>query len=492
MYCKIKKPSILCLFLVCFIFGCAQYPKKETTMTNPSLQESTKNALTSSLFTQGEWPSREWWEIFKDPQLSILIQNALEENPTIQIAQARLVTAQQNARMVKASLFPKLDANYLERWQYFSKNGFVRDFFQLPPGAPPIASKMNYLSLDLKFYYEFDFWGKNRKQFSAALGQAKAELAERIQSELTISSLVAFSYFEYQKHKQEEILQHKICNYMKDLSTLYKNRSTYGVSNNISVLDAQRDYLEAQKKLLEAQKNAQIDLYVLRSLLGKGPDVELNLTVIDLNFDSQVPLPANLGADLLARRADLVALIWRAESASKEVGVAKTDFYPNINLMALGGLESLQFPTLFSWSSREGALQPAIHLPIFSAGKISANVSSKIGKYNEAIQRYNEGLLNAVKEIASELTTLTTLSEQLQLQENIVEMRTEKENLFNSRYAKGLDNQTTLLNAQQENVQAQLYKIELQNYKMLSIVRLIKALGGGYESDTLPSIVKKG
>jgi outer membrane protein TolC len=114
-------------------------------MSGLSLQEATKNGLTAKIFTEGEWPSKEWWEIFDDPQLSHLITEAIKQNPTIQIAQAKFIEATQNARMIKASLFLRVDAHYLERWQYFSKNGFIRNFFQLPSGSPPIPSKVNYL-----------------------------------------------------------------------------------------------------------------------------------------------------------------------------------------------------------------------------------------------------------------------------------------------------------------------------------------------------------
>jgi outer membrane protein TolC len=141
--------------------------------------------------------------------------------------------------------------------------------------------------------------------------------------------------------------------------------------------------------------------------------------------------------------------------------------------------------------SRQGALQPALHLPIFTAGKISANISSKIAKFNQAIERYNEALLSAVKEVASEITSLKTIDEQLKVQDSIVRAQKEKEILFTSRYVKGLDSQASCLRAKQENLQTKLYTVELQNYKMLSIIRLIKAIGGGYQSDELPSIASK-
>jgi outer membrane protein TolC len=183
-----------------------------------------------------------------------------------------------------------------------------------------------------------------------------------------------------------------------------------------------------------------------------------------------------------------MAMIWKAEAASKEIGVAKTDFYPNINLAALAGIESLQFPTLFQWSSRTGALQPAIHLPIFTGGKLSANLSSKIAKFNEAVQTYNEGLLEASKEVASELSTLYSLHAQLEMQTKLVGTRNEKELLSLERFERGLDDYLEFLVSRTEKDEEEVRRIALQNMKLLSVVRLIKSLGGGYHAEEIPSL----
>ena len=491
------KKLFLFYSLCCIGCSCGHHPEKATISDPLPMENTLEKALNSSQFAVGEWPSRLWWEVFDDPQLSNLIEKAIKQNPTIQKVQARLIVAEQNAKKVRSALFPTLNADYMENWQYYSKNGFVRDFYAIDPAIAKstglsIPSKANTIDLSLNFFYEFDFWGRNLKKYRAALGEAKADLADRIQSELSISTLVAFAYFELQTHKAEELLEQNLLDSWKISYDLILKQDAAGLKNKISGLDAEREVYNIEQKLSETRNNIEIDLYMLKALTAEWPDATLDLAYVPLHFERPIPLPDHLGADLLARRADLMAMIWRAEAASLEIGVAKTDFYPNINLAAFAGLESLQFPTLFSWSSRTGALQPAIHLPIFTGGSLYANLSSKIAKFNEAVATYNEGLLDAAKEVASEMSTLYSLHDRIQLQGKVVSTRKDKELLYHQRFEKGLDDYVQFLVSYRERVEEQINKVELESFKMLSVVRLIKSLGGGYLADDLPSIVEGG
>lgn len=485
----IRRLSILS-YLLCLCSGCGPQPQKAALSSPLPLDGTVDRALGSSQFATGEWPSRQWWEIFEDPQLAGLIEKAIKESPSIKKVEATLVFAQQNAKKVRASLFPTLSGDYAETWQYFSKNGFVRDFYPIMNGVQ-VPAKINQIDLSLNFFYEFDFWGRNRKMYKAALGEAKAQLAERIQAELTLSTLVAFAYFELQSHRAELSLYQTIRDNWKTSYELILQKEVAGVSNRISVLDIAQEIYAAEEKISESQKNIEIDLYVLKTLTAQGPDGTLEVADVPLYFNKSLALPKHLGADLLARRADLMAMIWRAEAASKEIGVAKTDFYPNINLAAFAGLESLQFPSFFAWASKTGALQPAIHLPLFTGGKLSANLSSKIAKFNEAVQTYNEGLLEASKEVASEITTLYCLHDQVEMQSHLVGSRREKEALSLERFEQGIDDYFAFLLSRTERVSEEIHKVELQSLRLLSAVRLIKSLGGGYHAEEIPSLARR-
>ncbi len=468
--------------------GC-HTPERANVYTSLSIDETINQAVSSPNFTEGPWPSRQWWHLFSDDQLSSLIEKAISSNPSIQKAQAKLTFIEQSAKKVRASLFPQLSGDYNENWQYFSKNGFVRSFYPIP-STVAVPSKINQIDLSLNFFYEFDFWGRNRKMYRAAIGEAKAQLAERIQTELTISTLVAYAYFELQTHMMQLSLYENILETRQKILLLTEEQNLAGVKNMILPLDEAKEVLLIEQTIADLQKNISVDQYVLASLLAEGPDDTPSIEMKKISYNAPLPLPKMLGADLLSRRADLMALIWRVEAASEEIGVARTDFYPNINLAAFAGIESLQFPSLFNWSSRTGALQPAIHLPLFTGGKLQANLSSKVAKFNEAVHSYNEGLLQAAQEVAAEISTVDSLYKRIAIQNQINLSREDKEQMILDLYTSGVENMIHYLQAHQDTLQEKIKKQELENYHLHSIVRLMKSLGGGYESEEIPSLAR--
>ena len=237
----------------------------------------------------------------------------------------------------------------------------------------------------MNFSYELDFWGKNRNLFRAALGVAQTALAEEKQANLLAATLIAQTYIGL----QAKLAQHKIIQDIVDqrtmLTQLNRTRSTKGVENTYPVLGSQSNIHQEKQALLKLEQDIAIDKHMLNSLVGLGPDDPLLEDIITVSFNKPFPIPAHLSCNLLARRPDITAQIWRVESAAKEIGAAKADFYPNVNLGAFAGLESLEFSNLFKIGSRMGGLVPAINLPIFTAGRLRANLQSKVATFNEAV-----------------------------------------------------------------------------------------------------------
>lgn len=473
-----------CFFFIglLLLFGCASVPNNELAQVSKpiSFDEVTANILENDDFIAGSWPSQMWWESFNDPQLNALIEEALSTSPTLLQAQAKVEFADQMAKLQRSSLWPKLDMKYEEQWEYFSKNGFVRSFYPVAPGVQ-ISPTTNQIDLTLNFSYEFDFWGKNRKKFQAALGQARASAAEKAQAELVLAAHIAQSYFELQAHLEKQEVLNEQLEQRIDLYELTNLRLNWGIDPAIPLLQQKKELNEIKKQLVAIKREIAFDHNQINMLVGKGPGLwELDLP-LSAAFDEPFALPVDLSIDLLARRPDLQAQIWRVESAAKEIGVAKTEFYPNINLSAFGGLESLSFNDFFKWSSHMGGLTPALHLPIFTAGKLRANLRSKVASYNEAVYGYNDLLLHAAKEVADQMVLLKTKNEELLLQLSNLEVVSEEYELQSMRFEEGIDNYLTVLNTINEVLNQRLSVVELRKDHLLAVVKLIKAFGGGYD-----------
>jgi NodT family efflux transporter outer membrane factor (OMF) lipoprotein len=469
---------------VLIIGGCAKIHKDDLAYVSDPipLDRSIESALAREFFDEGGWPTDLWWEMFEDPQLNAIIELALVQSPTIHKALALVEEAEEIAKKQKASLFPKLDFAYEEQWQYFSKNGFVRSFYPTMPQAPPIPPADNQLDLSLYFNYEIDFFGRNRNLFKAALGKARAKSAEAKQATLILTTLITQTYIELQtKLAKREVLEERLeeRNALFELTT---SRAEQGLEAAIPIFAKEQNIYEVQQNILQLDKEIILDRHALSTLAGVGPDTDIAPKPMNAIFERPVTLPSDLSSDLLARRPDLTAQIWRIEAAAKEIGAAKADFYPSVNLMAFAQLESLSFNQLFNISSKQGGLVPAVHLPIFTGGKLKANLKEKIAAFNEATYRYNELLLNAAKEVVDQIAILSTTFDSLNFQIHSLQAAEDQFTLEFSRYTKGVNDYLSVLE-REDNVLSQ-YDLLLSYERdyLLAVLKMIKALGGGYHT----------
>lgn len=484
---RFNRINLFFLFLI-VLGGCNRVPENDLAQLSPPvpLDESKDFALAREFFAEGGWPTENWWEMFGDPQLNALIDDALRESPTLQKALAKVAEVEQEARKQRSLLFPEIDFDYEEQWQYFSKNGFVRSFFPVSPNVA-IPPKDNQLDLSLNFDYEIDFFGRIRNRYQSAIDQARAQRAEARQATLILTTLIAQTYIELQtKLAQREVLTERI-EQRAMLFELTGSRNTFGIDAVSPVLAREQNVYTIEQQLTLLDKGIALDRHLLSVLIGAGPDENVAPQPLKAIFEQPFSLPINLSSDLLARRPDLTAQIWRVESAAREIGAAKADFYPRVNLMAFAELESLSFNKLLTISSKQGGLVPSVHLPIFTGGRLTANLKSKVALFNEETYRYNELLLTAAREVADQITTVTATFDALSEQIYILEAAEGQFDLQFQRYYHGVDNFLNVLEIQENLLSQRYFLFSYERDYLLASVALIKALGGGYSSAKLPS-----
>jgi NodT family efflux transporter outer membrane factor (OMF) lipoprotein len=483
-YTRMRINYLKSIIFLLFISGCARVPDDDLAQVSAPvpLDRSMESALAREFFEEGGWPTERWWEMFEDPQLNDLIEIALKESPSINKALALVAKAEQEARKERAALFPTLDFEYEEQWQYFSKNGFERSFFPIPLGSPPIRATDNQIDLSLYFNYEIDFFGRNRNLFKAALGRARAERAEAKQATLILTALIVQTYIELQtKLIQREVLKDRL-DQRNTLLKLITARKVHGIDATIPVLEREQSVYEAEQTVIKLDKEIALDRHMLSVLVGTGPDQDIAPCAMNAVFEKPVSIPANLSSDLLARRPDLAAQIWRVEAAAKDIGAAKADFYPRVNLMAFAQLESLSFNKLFTIGSKQGGLVPAVHLPIFTGGKLTANLKEKVAVFNQETYRYNEILLSAAQEVADQIVTLSATFDALSFQINSLETAENQLELQYSRYKYGISDFLSVLE-REDNLFTQRYQLfGYERDYLLAVLKIVKALGGGYQA----------
>ncbi|MBS0651772.1 MAG: efflux transporter outer membrane subunit [Verrucomicrobia bacterium] len=473
----LKKELVFGILLL--LSGCVSLPKdeqRENLLSAPSVQDSVRSSVESGLFSLGNWPQENWWDLFQSAELNELIGEALSHNPSIQSIERRVEYAKQTAKVVRSKLFPFLFFDADETWQYLSKNGLYRAL------NPKVPLNANLVDLTLSFTYEFDFWGKNRNLFNAALGEEKAQEAEAAQVTLITTTAVAQAYFALKTNLVRKRLfeaLYDLRSKVLDLQVLLQDKALLSM---LPPLLSAEDLLEAEKLLFSIEQEVETDKHLLNILVGAGPDAPLQIAEeLPPTLDS-ITIPDNLSIDLLSRRPDLMAQIWRVESLAHEVGAAKADFYPNINLTAFAGLESVLYRNLLKASSKSGGLQPAIHLPIFTAGQIRANVRAKKALFDEAVFSYNQLLLQSASEVADLLVLAKATFEQKADQEQIVDAALNRCEITSLRRLSGLDNSLAEYFIEEELILKELDNVTLLYTQYLATIKLIKALGGGYQS----------
>ena len=432
------------------------------------------SALSTPDFAEGEWPAYNWWTLFEDRQLSEIMEVAIENNPDLLAAVSRVRAAQEEAQKVRSVLLPQIKASFKDNYEHLSKDSLVR----FPPSTVPAVINQVYLALN--FEYEIDLFGKNRNRYRAAMGQAKAQAAEMSESLLMITASIAETYINYAANLQNLEFSITLAEAQKVHLELTELRFLNGLDNQVMVDIANVNLLAAEEDVVTYEKESDLNLSQMKILMGLGPDDEWVITTPTLAFDSPFQIPESVPLNLLSRRPDLMAQIWTVEAAAHLISAAKAAFFPNINLTAIAGLESLKWNNLFTSDSYAAALSPAINLPLFTGGKLTAQLNEKYATYDAAVHDYNALLLQAAKEVSDQIKVLEAANQESGLQAQVLEKTMHILQLTKERYDNGLDDYLTVIDKQVAVLNQGIKDVEKDNERYLAVLQLIKALGGGY------------
>lgn len=426
----------------------------------------------------GQWPSQDWVDQFRDPQLRALVDEAVKDNPNLQVAFARLEASRAMADATRAALYPSVDFEGSLVRQRFS----ATDLFE---GTPLAGSWQNQSRLQFGLSWDLDFWGKNRDALEAALSDDRAMAAESQAARLMLTTSIARSYNRLAAlYAQRDVAERAIAQ-RRDLTDLSRQRLAAGLDTQVETTQARGTVAAAQTDLQRVDEEIALARNQIAALLGKGPDRGLQLSKPTLLANATPQLPDDLTIGLIARRPDIVAARWRVEAASKDISVAKKEFLPDVTLTAFAGLASLDPANLLMSVSRTFGVGSTLKLPIFEGGRLRANLKGKYAQYDIAAASYNQTLVDALRETADTVTSIRSVDQQIKTQREALELAEHAYSLSTTRYKAGLGTQLTVLNAESNVLQQRRLATDLQARRLDLQMGLMKALGGGYqESDT--------
>jgi NodT family efflux transporter outer membrane factor (OMF) lipoprotein len=467
--------------------GCAWIPegdKPAEFLQTPAMEQALSHSGREPVAPAGHWPPERWWMEFGSAELNGLMDAALKDNIGLKVAAARLRQAQAMARVEGARLLPFLDAAAGLEAGRFSEHGFNVAL----RGEDYVSAFITPLSLR----YQFDFWGKNRAALDASLGEAAAEQAEQAGTMLHLTGAIARSYIHGMALRQQLELAQGMAKQRRDLLSLDQTRLKLGLDSGDLVKQANIELEQINKR--EAGIRVQLDIQrnLLARLIGKGPGSTQKLFKGTLISSEKLRLPAQLPLELLGQRPDLASALHRAEAAAQRVKVAKASFLPTVDLTTFVGVNALRLTSqggsslanlLFSGSSFSYGVAPGLRLPLFEGGRLRGELSAQRAEYDVAVELYNETLLRAVQEVADSLSRWRETSALLEAQGRSLSAQQENLSFSEVRLRSGLDDRRAML-SRQHAVLDQAYALRtLEADKLLAMVDLMEALGGGYVND---------
>jgi NodT family efflux transporter outer membrane factor (OMF) lipoprotein len=432
-----------------------------------------RHTLQDAQVAVGAWPARDWWTVLNDSQLDALMDEALRGSPTLNIAAARTRKALAAADASATALSPRIDGSASSTRQRFPENELT------PPPLGGSTRTVNQLQATLS--WELDFWGKNRAAYQAALGTARAAEVDAYAAKLALSTNIAQAYVQLQRAYLLHDVAAATLAERERIFALTRDRNAAGLDSRLELKQAESALPTTREELVQLDERMALARNQIAALMGAGPDRGQAIERPSGTALAPAALPTTVPAELIGRRPDVVAQRWRIEAAGRDIASAKAQFYPNVNLVAFVGLQTLGASNLLAAASGMLGAGPAITLPIFDAGRLRANLAGKDADYDIAVEQYNQTLADAMRDVVDQLASFRSVAAQRAQQKQALATTREAYDLALLRYREGLGNYLQVLSAEQPLLAQQSLDADLRARELELSIDLVRALGGGYE-----------
>jgi len=455
------------------VTGCAARPARETLAAiKPVDAYASENSFAA---TPGRWPVNAWWKAYGDPQLDALIDEGLAGAPSIASAEARLRRARAMIAVAGAANRPQISANGSATEQRQSYN-----YLSPPAFTPPGWNDYSRASLDLS--WELDFWGKNRAGLAAATSDAEAAAADAAQARLALATAIASAYADLARNYADRDTSAAARDVRVKTADLFRRRYENGLETLAGLRQVEARRASAEYDLLSSEEQIGLQKNRIAVLMGAGPDRGQAIARPAVDIHRVFALPERLGADLIGRRPDIVAARLRAESAAKRVRQSEAAFYPNVNLAAFIGLQSLGLNMLTDGNSMIGSAGPAISLPIFTGGRLRGQLSGARADYGDAVAIYEHTVVQALGDVADAAVSQKALSAEISKADEAVDAARAAWRSTNDRYSGALSTYIEVLSAEDNLLSTLRVQTDLKSRSFTLDVALVRALGGGYST----------
>jgi multidrug efflux system outer membrane protein len=421
-----------------------------------------------------------WWQVFGDPTLQALIREAIAGNYDLQIATARVAQARAQAGIAFAAFFPSI--GYTLNVQRSKEFGAFLGIQSNQLDTSPINLFLGAASAS----WEIDVWGQLRRANEAAVAQLLGTEEGRRGVLLSLVSDVAQAYFQLIELDARLVIARQTTAAYEGIYRIFKDRLEFGVGSEMETSRAEGALAAAAATIPELLSQIAAKENQISTLLGKNPGPIPRGTPLFAQAVTPT-VPAGLPSDLLERRPDVRRLEEQLVAANAGIGVAKADFFPKLSLTGMLGKASPELSLITSGSSTIWSIAAGLTGPIFQGGRILENYRAAVAVSEQARFQYEQGVIRAFQEVASNLVALDQLaSAEAQLARSVKALEKSVE-LARVRYLYGLSSYFEVLDAEERLYPAQNAQAAVRLNRLLAYVGLYKTLGGGWNVKDPPA-----
>lgn len=467
------KHNRLTLAVACSLIlsGCSLTPNYERPAAPTSTQWPQEGAYAEAAASEQRVADIGWQQFFRDPALQQLVGVALENNRDLRVAALNVEAFRAQYRITRSELFPSVDVEASGSRQRvpadLSTNGDSYTDSQYGVSAGVSA-------------YELDLFGRVRSLSESALQEYLATEEAQRSVQIGLVGEVALAYLTWRTDQEKLALAQTTLESHQESLELIELSAAAGVATALEVRQASTLVHQARTEVARFTRLVAQDVNGLELLLGTGIPSDLPQGV-GLGTTLLAELPVGLPSDLLVQRPDIRAAERRLMAANANIGAARAAFFPSIRLTATAGTASDELSGLFDGGSGTWSFLPQINLPIFTAGRLKANLEYSEIQRDINVAAYEQSIQTAFREVADGLAARGTYGEQLQAQRDLVNATAEYTELAQQRYDEGISSYLTVLDARRNLFTTQQQLLSDRLAQLSSEVQLYKALGGGWE-----------
>jgi len=468
--------------------GCTMIPKYHRPTTNISQAWPSVPGYASAQATNAAVPAADigWQDFFRDPRLRRLIEIALTNNPDLQAAVYNVQQSRALYHVQQDQLIPVVNVNGS------ASRTRTPNFFGGSTNGTPPALTYNEFAANLGVTsYEIDLFGRIRSLRRQALETYFATDAARKSAQIALVAQIASAYLSEQEAAQQLAVSREMLDAARQTFDLTKRSVDAGVLSQFDLNTASTQFQAASAAVTGYAQQLAEASDELTFLLGEPLPADLVPTP---EFNPQICLsdiPEGLPSDLLERRPDVVEAEHQLKAANANIGAARAAFFPVITLTGSAGYASSSLQSLFEPASAAWGISPQIVWPVFASGTAYHELKAvEAAKYAQAAQ-YRSTVQNAFREVSDALAVRATVQSQVADQESLVKSDQESYDLTKAGFNSGVNSALDLNLTLQTLDSARLTLVQAQYSRLVSLINLYQALGGGWSEQTVRESAQK-